>query len=130
MDGKEGCIALLARNITVNLQNGDGKSDIYTVPVGKKMIVAAVIIRDPTLSLAGATDIDFGDGANADTWRNAISLTTMTTVNDYMYIIPSAATPVKRTIYDAGDVFGVKPVTGAVLNADAKADLAGYLFDA
>ena len=129
MDAKEGCLALLARDITVHLQNGDPKSDIYTVPTGKKMIPAMVIIRDPTASLAGATDVDLGDGANADTWRNTISLTTMTTVNDFMVISAIVAVPVKYTIYDAGDVFGVKPVTGAVLDADAKADLVGYLYD-
>ena len=127
MDGKEGCLALLARNITVNLQNGDGKSDIYTVPVGKEMIAVTVTIRKPTASLANGTDFDFGDGANADTWKNTVNLSTMTAVTDFMVV---TGDNVKYTIYNAGDVFGVKPVTGATLDADAKADLVGYLYDA
>ena len=128
MDAKEGCLALLARNITVHLQNGDPKSDIYTVPVGKEMIVVGVSIRNPTVSLAGGTDFDLGDGANADTWKTAVDLSSLVNVDtDYIYITNDNT---RITIFNAGDVFGIKPVTGAVGNADAKADLIGYLFDA
>ena len=125
---QENAITKLA-SATVNLQNGDGKSTIYTVPAGKKMIVTHVIIRSPTASLADGTDFDLGDGANADTWRNAISLTTLTASTDFIVIPSVAATPVKYTIFDAGDEFGIKPVTGATADADATAELFGYLYD-
>jgi len=127
MDAKEGGIIALKRNVTVHLQNGDPKSDIYTVPAGKKMIVAAVVIRTPTASLAGGNDFDFGDGAGANTWLNAVDLSDLTLSSHGRMITSDNVT---YTIFDAGDVFGVKPVTGATLDADAKADLFGYLFDA
>jgi len=126
-------IALLA-SITVHLQNGDPKTDIYTVPAGKSMIVTHVVIRNPTASLAGATDIDFGDGAAADTWVTAVDLSAMTLVTDYMVVDGNGIFRMffgvthKYAVFDAGDVFGVIPVTGAALNADATAELFGYLF--
>ena len=126
MDAKEGGIMALARNVDVHLQNGDGKSDIYTVPAGKKMIVVFVVIKEPTASLAGATDVDFGDGAGANTWLNAVNLADLT-LSSHGRVISSDN--ITYTIFDAGDVFGIIPVTGAVLDADAKADLFGYLFD-
>lgn len=119
-------LTLLA-SVTVNLQNGDAKSTIYTVPVGKKMIPVQVVIRNPTASLAGGTDFDLGDGANADTWKNTVNLSTMTATTDFMVVDGSN---VKYTVFDAGDLFGIKPVTGATLDANATADLFGYLFDA
>jgi len=126
MDAKEGGIMALARNVTVNLQNGDPKSTIYTVPAGKKMIVVFVVVKAPTASLAGATDVDFGDGAGANTWLNAVNLADLTTSAKFRVISSLNTT---YTIFDAGDVFGVKPVTGAVLDADAIVDLFGYLYD-
>ena len=120
----ENSIALLA-SATVNLKNGDGKSTIYTVPVGKSMIVSHVVIRNPTASLAGGTDFDLGDGASANTWKNTVNLSSMTAITDFMVI---DGNNVKYTIFNAGDVFGIIPVTGATANADATADLFGYLF--
>jgi len=121
---KENAVTLLA-NATVNLKNGDGKSTIYTVPSGKSMIPMFVVIKNPTASLADGTDYNLGDGAGADTWVNAVNLTTMTATTDF-YVIDGSGT--KYTVFDAGDVFGIKPVTGATLDADATAELFGYLF--
>ena len=121
---KEVAVAVLA-SVTVNLQNGDGKSTIYTVPTGKKMIPVAVIIRNPTASLAGGTDFDLGDGASANTWLNTVDLSGLTATTDF-YIITSDKT--KYTVFDAGDVFGIKPVTGATADADATAILLGIIF--
>lgn len=117
-------ISLLA-SATVNLQNGDGKSTIYTVPAGKSMIVTQVVIRNPTASLAGGTDFDLGDGVNADTWKNTVDLSSMTATTDFMVVDGSNA---KYTVFNAGDVFGIKPVTGATADADATAMLFGILF--
>lgn len=121
---KENALMLLASEI-VNLQAADPKSTIYTVPSGKSMIAAFVVIRNPTASLAGGTDFDFGDGGSANTWVNTVNLSSMTATDDF-YVIDGSGT--KYTVFDAGDVFGVLPVTGATLDADATAELFGYLF--
>ena len=63
MDAKEGGIMALIRDVEVNLQAGDPKSNIYTVPAGKKMIPVFLVIKEPTASLAGGVDFDIGDGA-------------------------------------------------------------------
>jgi len=127
INGKGGGLVTLAENITVHLRNGDAKSNIYTVPVGKKMIVSDVVIRTPTDSLAGGTDFNFGDGAACTTWRQTVDLADLTLVSHYRII---SSNDVTYTIFDAGDVFGIIPVIGAVADADAKADLFGYLYDA
>lgn len=120
----EHSIAMLA-STTVALQNGDGKTTIYTVPVGKSMIVTHVIIRNPTASLAGGTDFDLGDGGAANTWVNTVDLSSMTATTDYMVVEGNNA---KYTVFDAGDEFGIIPVTGATADADGTAELFGYLF--
>jgi len=126
MRAKEKTLALLGSAV-VNLQNGDAKSTAYTVPTGKKAIVTHVIIRNPTASLAGGSDFDFGDGANADTWKQTVNLATLTATTDCIVIAPPT---VKFTVFDAGDAFGIKPATGATADADATMDVFGYEFDA
>ena len=113
---------------TVDLQNGDGKTTVYTVPPGKKAIITAVVIREPTASLAGGTDFDFGDGANADTWKTTVDLSSMTGTDDYMRITNNNA--VIAAVFDAGDEFGVKDATGATADAQAAMDVIGYEYDA
>jgi len=125
-DLKEKGIVLLA-SATAHLKAADAKSILYTVPTGKKCIITHCVVRQPTASLAGGTDFDFGDGAGADTWKNTVNLSTMTAVADYMVVEGNNA---KYTIFDAADAFGVKPATGATLDADATIDVFGYLFDA
>ncbi len=116
-------ITLLASG-TVDLQNGDGKTTVYTVPTGQSAIVPMVIIRNPTASLAAGNDFDIGDGANADTWKQANDLSSLTATTDCIVIFPSA----KFTVFDAGDEFGIKPVTGATLDAQAEMAVFGYEF--
>lgn len=110
---------------TVNLQNGDGKSTVYIVPTGKSAIVTHVIIANPTASLADGTDFDIGDGANADTWKTTIDLSSMTATTDCIVIAPPSA---KFTVFDASDAFGIKPATGATADADATMYVFGFEF--
>lgn len=124
---KEKAISLLASG-TVDLQNGDGKTTVYTVPTGKKAVVTHVVMRGPTDSLAGGTDFDFGDGANADTWKQTVDLSGMTGTDDFFVISNDNA--VVGAVFDAGDAFGVKPATGATADAQATMDVFGYEFDA
>ena len=118
-------LAALGGPVTVDLQDTDGKTTIYTVPVGYAMVPFAVLLKNPTASLAGGTDFNLGDGASADTWLNAVNLASMTATTDF-YII--ASNGVKYTVYDAGDAFGIIPVTGATADAQATAILLGMLF--
>jgi hypothetical protein len=110
--------------VTAGMQAADGKTDLYTVPTGKSAIITHVIIRNPTASLAGATDFDLGDGANADTWKTAIDLSSLSAATDALIIDLNT----KFTVFDAGDVFGIKPVTGSTADADATIDVFGYEF--
>lgn len=119
----ENALTLLASAV-VNLQNGDGKSTVYTVPAGKSMIPFCVIIRTPSGSLADGTDFDIGSGANADTWKQTNDLSLMTATTDYKVITDLA----KHTIEVAGAEFGIKPITGATADVTATMDLIGYLF--
>lgn len=95
---KEKAIALLGSAV-VDLQNGDSKTTVYTVPAGKSAVITHVVIRAPDASLAGGTDFDIGSGANADTWQQTVDLSSMTTVTtDYMVIPGSAALLPKYTL--------------------------------
>jgi hypothetical protein len=126
-DLKTFAVTLLGSAV-VDLQNGDAKSTVYTVPTGKTMVPVFVIIRNPSGSLTGGTDFDIGSGANADTWRQTIDLSSMTATTDYMVIGPIAATPVKYTLEAAAAAFGIKPITGATGDETATMDVFGYLF--
>lgn len=109
------------------MQNGDPKTTIYTVPPGRKAVPIFFVVRNPTASLAGGTDFDSGDGANADTFVTGIDLSSMTAATDSYAVSGLGA---KYTILDAGDEWGIKPVTGATADANATIDLFGYEFDA
>ncbi len=124
-DLKDCALSLLASAVA-GMQAADGKTTLYTVPTGKKAIITHVVVRSPTASLAGGTDFQLGDGANADTWKTAIDLSSLTATTDCLILENTA----KFTIFDAGDAFGIKPVTGATANADATLDIFGYEYDA
>jgi hypothetical protein len=124
---ESGTIVKLADGVTSDMQNGDGKTNLFTVPTGKKAVVTMVVVRNATASLAGGTDFDFGDGANADTWKQTVDLSGMTGTSSYM-VIRNDSTII--TVFDATDVFGVKPATGATADAQASIDVFGYIYDA
>jgi hypothetical protein len=119
----ENALTIVASAV-VDLQNGDGKTTVYTVPIGKSLIPFCVIIRTPSGSLAGGTDFDIGSGALADTWKQTNDLSAMTAVTDYKVITDLN----KHTIEVAGAEFGILPITGAAADVTATMDLIGYLF--
>jgi len=125
-NAKEKVLALLG-TATVDLQTGDTKSTVYTVPTGKEAFITHVVIHSPTASLAAGTDFDIGSGAACDTWLQANNLSTMTATTDYMVIISSA---VKYTIEVAGATFGILQITGATANAQATMEVYGFERDA
>lgn len=129
---KQYSLSLLASG-TGNMQNGDGKTTILTVPTtlpdGTALtgcIVTHVIVRNPSASLAGGSNFAFGDGANADTWKTSVDLSGMTGTDDYMVIDTNNA--VIAAVFNAGDTFGLKPTTGATADATATIEVFGYYF--
>ncbi len=121
----EGAIARLATVTGVDMKTV-GKSTLYTVPTGKTLYVTHVVIREPSASMAGGTDYDIGTGASADTWRQTINLSSMTTLaTDYMVI--SGADVTKYTDNAAAAVFGIYVNTGTTATCTATIDVFGFL---
>lgn len=125
MDAKESVDSLLG-SATVHLENGDAKSVVYIVPPSFYAIITKVIIHSPTASLADGDDFDIGSGANANTWLQTNDLSAMTGVTDYKVITSTA----KYALEAAGNVIGIKPITGATLDADATMEVWGRLIAA
>ena len=123
-DAKEKCLALLSSTASVDMKTA-AKTTLYTVPPGKVAYVTHVVVRDPSASMDGGTDYDIGTGANCDTWKQTVSLTTLTTLGtDYM-VIDSNNT--KYTESAAAATFGIKVITGTSAACTATIDVFGYL---
>lgn len=101
-----------------------GVTSIYTVPQGFTLYVHNVVVRDPTNSLAGGTDYDFGDTTNSNYFKQTVDLSSMTDTENY-YII-SADDAVAKHI-NAGESFDIEVITGSTASATANIDLFGYL---
>ena len=102
-----------------------GKTNLYTVPTGKTLYVVFLVVREPSASMAGGTDYDFWTGANADTWRQTVDLSSMTTLNtDYMVIMGADVT--KYTDSAAASVFGIKVITGTTAACIVIIDIFGF----
>lgn len=105
-----------------------GKTTLYTVPTGKIFLPFAVCVRQPSASMAGGTDYDFGSGANADTWRQTVDLSSLTTLTTDMIFILSQDT--KYSVEAAAAAFGIKVITGTTAACTATIDVFGFLADA
>jgi len=102
------------------------KTTLYTVPTGKTFYPVLVVVREPSASMAGGSDYDIGTGANADTWRQTVDLSSMTTLaTDYMAI--SGADVTKYTDCAAASAFGIKVITGTTGACTATIDVFGFL---
>ena len=121
----ENSIALLSTTTLVDMKTA-GANTLYTVPAGKTLYVFAVCVREPSASMAGGSDYDIGTGANCDTWRQTVDLSSMTTSGtDYMFITGADVT--KYTDSVAASVFGIKVITGTTAACNATIDLFGFL---
>ena len=124
-DVLESAIGRLSTTTGVDMKTAQ-KNTLYTVPMGKTAYVTHVVIREPSASMAGGTDYDFGTGANADTWRQTVDLSSMTTSGtDYMVIAGADVT--KYTDNAAAAVFGIKVITGTTAACTASIDIFGFL---
>lgn len=134
MDAKEKGIMLLKTTTGVDMAAA-AKTILYTVPEGKRCIITHVIIRDPSATLAGCDDADFGTGAASATQNflnNETGIGDMTATTDFMTLV---AVSDEYTIID-GDAaaavdreFGMTIVDGSDGAATATIDVFGYLFD-
>lgn len=121
----ENAITKLATVTGVDMKTA-GKTTLYSVPAGKTLYVTEVVVREPSATLAGGTEYDFGTGANCDTWRQNVDLSSMTTaLTDYMVIRGADVT--KYTDSAAASEFGIKVITGATNPATATVDIFGFL---
>ncbi|KKM24600.1 hypothetical protein LCGC14_1603500 [marine sediment metagenome] len=122
---KELTLSILSTTSSVDMKTVQ-KNVLYTVPTGKTAYIVMVVIREPSATLSGGTDYDLGTGAAADTWRQTVNLSSMTTADtDYMVI--SGADVTKYTDSAAAAVFGIKPITGSTGAATATIDVIGFL---
>ena len=110
MDLRHIGLSVLSKTQAVDMKTAQ-KNNLYTCPTGKIAYVAGVLICSPSASMAGGTDYDFGTGANADTWRQTVDLSDLTTATtDFTFILGVDETGYERMV--AADVFGVKVITG------------------
>lgn len=113
------CIA----TVTVDMKTA-GKTNLYTVPAGKVFYPAMVVVRDPSGSLAGGTEYDFGTGVDANTWVQNVDLSSIIATTDFMII---SGNNVEYSECAAISEFGIKVITGATGAATAVLDVFGYL---
>lgn len=103
---KEKVLSILSSTDLVDMDT-NAKVDLYTVPTGKIAIVTMVVVRKLANATALGSNNDFGDGAQADTWKTDVDLSAMDAVDDY-YVVTNNNTMVEA-VFDAADVFGVSP---------------------
>lgn len=132
---EENAITLLSTTGTVNMNQNTTLIPLYACPTGKRFIPLFVVIRDPSATLAGCIDVDFGVGATAAVQafaNNVTGIADATATTDY-YVV--TATLNEYTIIDGDDsttanrIFGMYLVTGSTSAATATIDVFGYLFD-
>ena len=92
---------------------------LYTVPVGKVAYITAVVIRDPSASMAGGNDYDFTQ------WKQTVDLSSLTTLaTDYIVL---DGNNVKYQELAAATAFQITVVTGTTAACTATIDVFGYL---
>jgi len=122
----ENAITKVATVSGVDMQTAAAKTNLYTVPTGKVFYPTHVVIRDPSASLIGGSDYDLGTGALCNTWRQAITLVSMTTPNtDFMVI--GGVDVTKYAECAAASIFGIYVNTGSTGAATATIDVFGFL---
>lgn len=133
---KEQAMALLSRTVVLDVQSdGPTLNQLYTVPPGKRAVIAEVVLHSPTASLAGMDDVDFGGGviATAPDWvQNETGIGAMTAVDDYMNIRGDSN---EYGAIDGDDAqlanrtFSMYVVSGSTGVAGVTVDVFGYLID-
>jgi hypothetical protein len=137
-DSKEKGIMLLSSTlITIGTNSNATKIDFYTVPPGSNGIVEYVILREPSGTLAGCNDVNFGVGAGTTgSWIDGeTGIEEMTATNDYMVLERTSHISNEFSVIDGDDAtannrtFGAYIVAGATqADATVTVDTFGYIF--
>ena len=134
---KTGMTLLSSTSVTIGTSANAAKQDLYTVPSGKNGIVEYIILRDPSASLTGCTDVNFGVGAGTTgSWIDEESgIAEMTATDDYMVLERTNHISNEFSVIDGDDAtannrtFGVYPIAGATGAAyTVTIDVFGYVF--
>jgi hypothetical protein len=113
---------VLLSTTTVDMKTAQSNL-LYTVPTGKVLRITALLVRDPTASLASGTSY------SVTNWRQAFSLTGLTTANTgYYYILGADLTVYVESAASVAIYLVV--TTGSSLAANATIDLFGILSNA
>lgn len=138
MDAKgKGIVLLSSKSITIGTNSDGTKIDLYTPPSGKDGIVEYVILRNPSGTLAGCNDVNFGVGAGTTgSWIDAeTGIEDMTATSDYMVLERTNHISNEFSVIDGDDAtannrtFGIYVVAGATAAAaTVTIDTFGYEF--
>jgi len=137
-DSKEKGIMLLSSTlVTIGTNGNAAKADLYTVPSGKNGIIEYIILREPSGTLVGCSDVNFGVGAvTTGSWIDQeAGIADMTAATDYMVLERTDHISNEFTVIDGDDAtannrtFGIYPVAGATAAAaTVTIDVFGYIF--
>lgn len=120
---------LSTTNIDLNLA-APTTNNLYVVPADLVCVVTHLIFREPSSTLAAATDLDLGSsGTAADQLWNGITLTTMTATSDYTVLHLPETKEDEMTVLDEGDTIQLVVTTGAAAEALTDVILMGILSD-
>lgn len=128
---------LSSTSVVIGTNSNGTKLDLYTVLSGFDGIVEYVIARNPSASLTGCTDVNFGIGAGSTgTWIDAEGgMADMTATDDYQVFERTNHISNEFSVIDGDDAtannrtFGVYVVAGATsAAATVTFDVFGYIF--
>lgn len=118
---KEKAWTLLGSLSSVNMQ-AVASTTIFTVPVGKTCRIMAVVIRDPSATLAGGTSYSITN------FVQTFSLVNLTSTTGYVIVLPSVTSPYPMfTEIAGGTAVQLTVTTGSTGAATATVEIFGYL---
>jgi hypothetical protein len=92
---------------------------LYTVPSGKVAYITAIVIRDPSASMAGGTDYDILQ------WKQTVDLSSLTTLATDYIVLDGENTKYQEVA--AATALTITVVTGSTAACTATIDVFGYL---
>jgi hypothetical protein len=94
-------------------------TEIYRVPYNKVAYITAVVIRDPSASMAGGDDYDILQ------WRQTVDLSSLTTLNTDYIVLDGEDTKYQEIA--ASTSVTITVVSGTSASCTATIDVFGYL---
>lgn len=116
---KEKAMTLLA-SVSVDMKTA-ASTPLFTVPIGKTLVITHAVMRNNTASLAGGTSYSITG------FRSAFSLNAITAITTN-YVVIQATDITSFTVQAAGTVINWTVTTGATAAGTATIDLFGYLY--